>query len=696
MVTVRTRTSSAAADQSSGATGSVPRAAVLSLVVVAILLGLPAGIGSQSASAYGVLASPSTPASLSHAPSHVTVASATPSPAAPAPSAFNPPCYKIDVGVCVSMCNQTDSNIIPSLGSFVSNIQPNSTSDLTLCIKSQTRLDWGANTPHSGQKSPLLLNVSAVLWNGDPFYSLYDGDYWHSNNPSNVWTGPTNVSSNKSGYIWWYQTVISAKGSSGVKNFFPGETVTWWLEITYNISYNYIHHESPHFQFTYSGAWPYSPYPGAAQYAGGSATFQDVNLTVTPRSPNWNDAMTFVLNTTQADAITNATIGNAYIDLTETAPTGPVIQTGTYSFPVQLQGTFGNTTTTVIVPPSYAQVEGATVTYSLTIYDTAADQLTTPLASYQVGGNGSFLSGIFVDDLFIQSPPPTSNVIASGLGQVMLPPGQPVNLTVSSRNTGTAISSAEIVESVSFPLLHEVVQVTIPMHRVSSTIFVGVIPGVPITSFVNFTVYAWDFTQRLEVSPIFGYYTPDFLTFAPVVDPNSTFFYVFVYDNGSKTWVDHAIVQITGPHSFFNSVGNTTLGYTYPNQTRHPYLPLLLPANTSYTISVNDPWFVPPDSLAGALVTVSVLGLHTMTNRQTLAQGSDYTVVQEANAVVFWLNTTPATAPISPQVSGGSLGAVPIGGFVGMVGVGLAAIPLARWWQQIRARRKAEEKRVTL
>jgi hypothetical protein len=82
-----------------------------------------------------------------------------------------------------------------------------------------------------------------------------------------------------------------------------------------------------------------------------------------------------------------------------------------------------------------------------------------------------------------------------------------------------------------------------------------------------------------------------------------------------------------------------------------------------------------------------------MTNRQSLVQGPNYQVVQEANAIVFWLNTTPTHTPASPAVSNG---AVPIAGVLGLLGTAAVAAPLALWWRQIRARRKEEEKRVTL
>ena len=693
-MTPPTDPSASAADRPPARAASRLRATVLAIVVVAILIGIPVGTTASSGGVHSApVAAPSASPSLA-APAHVAAARA-PAPASPAPPAvsggFNPPCYPVDVGVCVSTASSTETDIIPPLGTFVSAVQPNSSADLPLVIKSRTKLDWPAPA-HYGQKSPILLNVSANLWNGDPYYSIQQGDYWHSANPLNVWSGPTVVSSNTSGYIYWYNVTISAKASNGVKLFFPGETVTWWIEITTNVSYVYTHHESPHFVFTYSGSWPYSPYPGSNQYAGSSAIYQDISLTVSPPSPNWNDSVSLQLNTTQADVVTNATIGSAYVDLAETTATGQPIANGTLTFPTTISTAgFGVTSTTVKVPASYASFPGATVTYTITVFDVPGDQLVTPALSWVVGSNGSFLSGVFVDDLILNSSP--SSVIAEPLGAAMLNPGQQLNLTLTSRNQGTAISSAEVVAQISYPLLHETATVTRAFARQSSTIYTGSIQGLPLGAFVNFTVLAWDFNQRLEVSSEFGYYTPDFQTYDPILQPNATFFYVLVYDNGSHNWVNGVHVQIQGPSSSFNSVGNTTLGLSYPNQTRNVYIPLLLAANASYTITVSDPYFGTSGGTGASPIAVAVLGLHTMTNRQTLAQGPDYTVLQEGNQVVFWLNTTPPPPAQSPSVPGGT---VPVAGIVGLVAVGAAAIPLALWWRQIRARRKEEEKRVTL
>ena len=490
-------------------------------------------VGGASAADHGW--SSATAASVT-APSALSATAST--AVTPAAGVFQPNCYKIDTTVCVSILNSTETNIIPPSGSFVSTQQPNASSDITLAIKSHTKLDW-PNALHSGPLSPIALNVTARLWNGDPFYSVDDGTVWHANGPT-WWTALPQDTSNLT-YPYWYTVTFNAHGSGGAPNFFPGMTVSWWIYLTYNSSTNggYTHHLSPMFQFTYSGAWPYSPYPGSGQYVGSGATFEDINLTVSPRNPNFNDSVQLVLNTTQADVLSNATIGTGtYVDVTEVASNGTPIAASTFLFPVLVTNGFGAVSTTVAIPASYSQVEGAIVTYTLSVRDVSNDLLVTPPASYTVGGNGSFLSGIFPDDLDLATTPQA--LLAEPVGAVQVAPGAPVNLTLTSRNAGTSISAAEAVYTLSYPLLHETILLRAPLTRVTSTQFIGSIPGMPLGSFVNFSVYAWDFSQRLEISPELGYYTPDLQTEVPVVPGNASFFYVFVYDNGSGAWVSGA------------------------------------------------------------------------------------------------------------------------------------------------------------
>ena len=630
-----------------------------------------------------------TPTAAAAAPPSAPLAAAPVAPAAvpaPASSQFLPPCYPINTTVCISIANSNETDIIPPTNSFYATVEPNTSTDLPLVVKAKEQLDWTPAPPKNGPNTPITLNLTAVTWNGDPYYSPYDGDVWHSDT-NTFWEGPSRVLTNKSGYTWWYYVNITAKAANGAPNFLPGMSVTWWITLTHNSSGVYNHVLGPQLHYTYSQAWPYSPYPGAGQdVAGGGATFEDVNLTVSPQSPNWNDSVNLVLNTTQADVQANATIGSAYADLTETAPSGQLIQSGTINFPVSVGASaFGATSSIAVIPASYAQVAGAIVTYRLTATDVPGDQLVTPTYTYTVGANGSFLSGIFLDDINVATTPGVV-LSQSPLGQ--LNPGQGVNLTITSRNPGTAISSAAVYYQVSFPLLHEKVSESAAFKRVSSTIFTGKIPGLPIGSFVNFTVDAWDFTQRLEVSPTIEYTTPDFTTYLPTgVPANSSFFYVLVFDNGTQTWVSGATVQVTGPGGFFNSQGNSTYGLYYPNETTGAYLPLMVPANVTYTITVTDPYFVFDRSSVGP-ISITITAYHSLGARQTLVQASNYEIVQEQNIFLFYLNSTPPLPTNSPTavstVGSTALSGVTLLAIAGIVAFSVTSVFLYRWWSQIR------------
>ncbi|MCI4325733.1 MAG: hypothetical protein L3K00_07660 [Thermoplasmata archaeon] len=609
------------------------------------------------------------------------------SPAATAP--FNPTCAKIDTTVCISIQSATEPNIIPPAGSFVSSVEPNASLDIHLVIKSRFFLN-ATSPPKNGPDSPIALNVTGVLWNGDPYDTYLDGNVWHADNGS-WWAGPQIVPQNQT-YPYWYTVTIAAKSSGGSPNFFPGETVTWWIELTQNIANTtFTHHEGPHFQFTYGGAWPFSPYQGSQQYSGPNATFADVNVSVHPRAPNWNDTVKVVVNTTAADAYpVNASIGSASVTFRETYNSVTVASTS-FPFPVNVTGTVGAVTTSIVIPAAYAQLAGATVYYSILVADTAGDQLQTPQYTYTVGGNGSFLSGTFTDDLGITSSP--SDVAGAAGVAVTLVPGQAVNVTVTSLNPGVAINAAQLVESFSYPAINERITVNIPMVRITSTIFRGTLPGTPVGSFVNFTVDAWDFDQHQLVSPEFSYVTPSFAEYDPFVPGNETFFYVYVYDNGTHEWVSGATVQVTGPHGFVNSVSNTTYGVSYPNASAAPYTPLLVSANETYHISVRDLAFVPAVGGTPEFLNATVVAYHSLTARQTLTTTANYFVVQEGSSILFYLNGTAPPPVVSPPASSGG---IPLPALIGLLATIGTAVPLYWWWTQIRARRKEEEKRVTL
>lgn len=670
-------------------------AAFGALAVVALLaFSLPTGFagttaGGPSGTHVGV---PSLPPATSPVPSSAPAVAGTASGSPAVGSTFNPPCYQVrtvDNLVCVSIKDQGETQIVPLAGGTVCPSEPNATESIPLIVKAHKPLNWTGNPPPPkfGPNVPVAVNVTSTLWNGDPYYSQWDGTVWHSG--SSVWWQLIGQENNQT-YPWWYEVNLTAHSSGGAQTFFPGETITWWIYTTMNDSGVMVHHEGPKFQCTYSGAWPYSPYRGTPQYAGPSAIYEDTNLTVVPRSPNWNDSVRMVLNTTQADVVQNATIGRAYVNLNETL-NGQPIRNGTIQFPVQVSSnSFGQVTTTAVIPASYAQVAGASVSYQLYVFDVGGDQLVGPVVNYTVGGNGSFASGVFVDDLEINTNP---NLIASASGGApLLSPGEPVNVTLVSRNPGTAINFAEVAYTLGYPQLNERVSGVVPMTRVSSTYFYGRLPGFPLATNVNLTVLAWDFQQRLEVSPQLSYAVPNFATWVPLLPANETFFYVYVFDNGTGQWVNGAKVQIEGPHDYYNVVTNTTLGVAYPNQTRFQYVPLLLPANASYLVTVDDPMFLPASTHISTPLNVTVLGLHSMTSRQTLASASTYLVVQEGDAILFYLNASSPPPVVSPSTGS----AVPLAGLIGLIASVPVALVLYWWWGQIRARRRAEERRVTL
>ena len=655
------------------------RRAVLYLAVLVGLVGLlavPAGLG-----AWG------SPSSAPAAPAAVHLA---------AGGIFLPYCYKIDLNTCVSIQYAGEPDIVPPAGTTVAPVYPSPNQSLPLIIKSRVSLNGSLNPAHSGPNSPIALNVTGTLWNGDPYYGAGDNSIWHSSSNQSWWKWYGFQGSANKSYPYWYQVNISATSGGGA-NFFAGMQITWWIEISYNITANGTgesHVFSPHFQYRYGGAWPYSPYPGTAQYAGTRAASQDVNLTVTPSSPNWNDALNMSLSTTAADTVTGATIGSAWVDVTEYLPNGSLATQGTVVFPATTKTTgVGVTSTWAVLPASWAQVENATVSYSVTIFDAYGDRVVTPAANYTVGGNGSFNSGIFTDDLALSTTPP--EIVTGSLGNVTVNPGQSVGVDLVSANPTTSISAARIVITVSIPLLHEVSTETVPMVRNTSTHWMGKIPAMPIGVSVSFLVDAWDFNQRLEVSPSLTYAVPDLLTYVGTIPGNDAFFYVAVYDNGTGSWVSNATVQVRSATDLYNTVGRTVFGLAYPNQTRSTFVPLLLPANLSYTLTVTDPAFQPPGARSSGPIVVNVSAVHSMSARQTLAVGDGYIVVQEGNLFLFWLNATAPSAPVSPSLGSTSLSAS-VAAVLGVVAASAAALPIVYWWAEIRNRRAAEERRITL
>jgi hypothetical protein len=678
-------------------------AAALPILAVLLML-LPAGTVQASAavSSAALPAFTGDAATFGSSTTAAIPAPAVPVPAVPAPgnsSAFNPPCYPVATGVCVSIADPGESSIVPQGSNRTSPVMPDCSQNLYLVVKSHLPLNAsGGTSPTFGPHSPIALNVTGVLWNGDPYFSKYDNSIWHSN--SHLWWVLIGDETNDKTYPWWYNVTISGKAANGALNFFPGEQVTWWIFLEYaEANSNYVGVEGPHLTFTCAGAWPYSPYPGAPHYGGPASTFLDTNISVYPRAPNWNDTVSVTVNTTQADvAPYNATIGAATLDLMEVSH-GAVLANTSWSFNVTLNGAFGVTSTTTRIPTSYSQIAGATISYRVWIADTSTlkDWLVTPWTNYTVNGNGSFETGVFTEDLTLLTTP--DSVLVDATGTAQLTPGQPLSLVVSSRNTPDAILAVQVLYTVAYPQLHETIHQTLELNRISSIVFAGKIPALPVDTIVNFSVLAWDFTDAIEQSSEYSYSVQTFSQFIGPVPSGLAFFYVYVFDNGSQTWVQGAQVQITGPNGVFNSVSNTTLGVSYANQSGTPFTPLLVQANATYNVTVTDNRFVPGGGNGGpnGPISVSVVATNPMTTDRALASTPNYIVLEQGDQILFYLNATAPVLPASPSVSTGApLGTLEVAAAVGLLAATAAMIPLLMWWRQIKARRTIEEKRVTL
>ncbi len=659
-------------------------------------LAVLAAVATLIATAYVLGAGPSSPVGAASRP-----ASDSDPGAAIAPSSgYNPPCYAIASGICVSMANASQPNILPPTGSYVATSQPNPTININLYVKSHTKLDYSTMGPWAGPNSVMQLNVTAVSWNGNPYYSVYSGNVWHADNTtkSGHWWWPAANPVANASYPYWYNLEFTAQEAIGsAPNFYAGMHVTWWIAFdTYNGSV-LTHWTSPTFQFTYAGAWAYSPYPGSSQYAGSGAASQDVGVSIVPQAPNWNDSVTATLNTTAADGPpVNATIGRAYWIVEEYTPNGSVLQAQTLTFPgssvvSSTLGAPGESVTSITLPASWAQIQGATVDYQFVVYDTYDDRIATAPQSYTVGGNGSFSTGVFQDDLALAVAP--GSVLTSSNATVA--PGVAVPVTLTSIAPGTSILAAQLSIAFSYPALGETATTILPLVRERSTVFNGVIPPFPIGSQVSFSVEAWDFVQHEDVSSVYSFSVPTFSELVPVLPGNATFFYVYVFDNGTQSWVSGAHVQITGLSDGVNIETPTSYGVAYPNVSGEVLTPAIVPANSTYRISVLDPFWVPAGGLSGGNVSLIVSIPHVPTNRGPLEVGGDYWVVQEGNAFLFYLNATPPGLVAAPPATT-STGALGIAGLVGLIAGGLMAIPVYAWWRRVRSRRQAEEKRVTL
>jgi hypothetical protein len=248
--------------------------------------------------------------------------------------------------------------------------------------------------------------------------------------------------------------------------------------------------------------------------------------------------------------------------------------------------------------------------------------------------------------------------------------------------------------TISVPALDENTSLVLPMERKLSTEFTGSIPAFPMGSLVTFTVTAWDFGQQMEVSTPFSFQLATLDDVIPQIPSNGTFLYVYVYDSGAHSWVSGAAVTFAGLSNYLDIATSTRFGVAYPNVSAGPLVPVVLPANASYRVTVTDPSWVGP-STAPINRTVSVvltLG-HTLSVRGPIAVGADYTVVLEGNAMLFFLNATPAAAPSSPGVPSDQL---EVPAVIGIVAALVAVVPLLAWWKSVEKRRLAQSRRVTL
>ncbi|MGI0139802.1 MAG: hypothetical protein ACREBT_01420 [Thermoplasmata archaeon] len=658
------------------------RSSVLGSIVLLGVVGLM--IGSALAGGFFAGASGAAGATSSPAP---FAGAAAPTAAGP----FSPYCAPITSGICVSLANQSEvrgDNIIPPSGNYTASVSPAASANISLYVKSAQPLNW-TGAPHSGPDSPIALNVNANLWNGDPYYSIYDGTTWHSSTAS-WWTGPTQTTNVT--YPWWYLVTISARSSANQPNFFAGMSVAWSISITFNISGHYDHLTSHTFYYTYRAAWPFSPYPAATQYAGAAAFGEDVATYLSPGAPNWNDVATLAINATPATRANNATIGAAYVDLLETGPSGDTIVNTTLATPPGNGSGIGATQLLFKVPAAYAQVSGATVAYSVHVSDGWGNWIWGPTERYTIGGNGSFFTGYFDDDLAVATTPN----VASTSGIVLSPvlnPGTTVTLTLTTRDPSTAIAAAKIVYTADLGPLGVSGTHSIALTRESSTTFVGKIPGFPVGTSVTFFVQAWDFTSTLEQSSTWTYSVSTLSSLVPQIPTNSTFFYVGVHDSGGGgAWVSGATVAIRSASGYTDSVGTTLFGLAYPNASGKLWQPALLPAGASYTVNVSDPGFIPAGSATPPSVAVSLVAPHTMSAHAVLVSAADYSVIQNGNILIFWLNESAASTSLTPASLSPSVW-IPV---VGLIAGALILIPMIYWYREIQARREAEVQRVTL
>jgi hypothetical protein len=643
------------------------------------------------------------------------VRSIAPSAVRAANATFNPECFPLNATLCVSIAAPTTPDIIPIPPNHNAPYMPNATDNITLYLKSEYNLQFPGDQAN-GPKSPIAINVSGILWNGDPYFCTCDDSIWHANfggtNQGTWWTAPQGLQGTNKTYPDIYEIQILPHNYYGQQQFFAGETVSWYI---YVVSYNTKHQTEtgtqvgPTFTYRIAGAWPFSPWPEAVQYGGPNASTSDLTARASPLVPNWNDTIALTIQLTAA-AVTNRTLIGLpasafvpYVRLSEMAPNGtPLVQNATYLFPYQT-GTGGASELNLTLPATLTQVAGATLTYQITVQDAAKYETNTialPMQTVIINGNGSFPTEVFPNDLFLNTSINTNPVFIT---QVTAPnittigPGVNLTITVQTRSLSTSIQSAEVLYTFTYLPLGESTFNVLPMVRVNSTAFWVNIPSMPLSSVINFTVEASDYSHHLDISPVYEYATQTLPEWVTVIPQNETFFYIYVFNNQTQSYLSGSQVQIREVRAAgINTLSTTRFGIAYPNATGNDYLPLLVPANETYNITV-----IPYASanLASEDHEIDVVFNATgqtaiAREHRTLQKGGDYYVLQEGNSLYFWVNGTVSTTIYAP--SQGNSGVTAIAGIIGLAGAAVVSIVVWMWFRDVQARRKAEEKRVTL
>jgi hypothetical protein len=662
------------------------RAVGLALVVLALLVvpSFVAGIGAMSSRPAGPIAS--------SAAATVRTTSAVPV-VRPADITDNYTCQEVNATICVSW-GGTGYDVVPTFGNTTSNVLPDPNATLNFYIKSRYPLSWVGAPFGDSNETPIRINVTGVLWNGVPFMSVFDGTMWHANQGANYWAGPVGSVTNTS-YPDWYTVTINGIGAMNAANFFPGEYVTWWMYIVAKSPQGHFSHfTSPQFHYRLAEAWAYSPNPGAIQYGGPNASSLDLEVSQTPLAPNWNDTVRVKIATTEADNLNRMLISTAVLVANETSSTGQPIASSVFDF--NLTPGIGTAIASAIIPSTWAQYPGASVSYQILAWDDpgskyTADEISVTGTPYTIGGNGTFLSGIFSDDLSLTATP--ASVAVGLLPGPVLDPNTTVTLLLTSRNPGTAIQAAEIDYVFDQPSIHTASTGVWQMSRINSTNFRFQVPSLPMGGFLNFTILAWDYVDTLEVSPYYGYSIASFNTLVPTVPASEGFLWVYVYDNGSHGWVNGATVAFVGAGHYVSITTHTMFGVAYPNASSEPSYPLLLTANVTYIVTIDDPWYVLPGAHSTQNVTYPIVLEHSMTYEGTLAQTGNYTVFENGNLLFFWLNSTGAGPSFSQSAS---IEPVVLAPAIGIIAASAAVFLTIYWWREVASRRREQERKVTL